>query len=85
MKGIWAKDNMTPTEALLKKLPKKYHERVSQLDLIDEDELKFHLWLNDGWVFEDGSHISAEDTISEAVKDVMYSTYPEDEMVSFNG
>lgn len=34
-------------------------------DYPDSHPSKYLLWLNDGWIFDDGSHINGADTINE--------------------
>lgn len=65
------------TKKLLKRLPKKYHERVAVFEAEDGliDDCKYMLYFNDGWVWH-GDYTSLPcKSISEAVeftKDTQY-------------
>ena len=58
------------TEKLLKRLSKKYHDRVKSLepesDLVDD--CKFMLYLNDRWIFSDGGQSIPVKSVTEAIE-----------------
>lgn len=56
------------TAKLLKRLPKKYHERVDKLEREDGliDDCKFMLYLNEEWHFFEGSSLPVK-SITEAI------------------
>ena len=70
---------MTITEKLLKRLPKKYHDRVANLepDIGLVDDCKYMLWFTENYCDGDdcGSCYPVR-SISEAVNFIKYSIYP---------
>ena len=67
---------MYSKEGLLKRLPKKYHERIS--DLYEEggliDDCKFIIVLNEFYQFEDGGHTYPCKNYKEAINIIKTST-----------
>ena len=53
-------------------------KRVSEIERLspDESELKYFVWLNDGYVFEDGSHMFGAESVAE-INELMSYIKPE--------
>lgn len=49
-------------EKLMARIPKKYRDRIDELT---HDEEGYWLWLKDGWVLDDGSHLIHAETIAD--------------------
>ena len=44
----------------------KQDDRISEIEILsDSDESKYLVWLADGWVYDDGTHVNGFNTVAE--------------------
>lgn len=55
----------------------KNDPRVSEVEKPDGSDCKYFLWLNDGWVFDDESHMIPCDTVKEMSDALKYEVKKE--------